>query len=241
MGQETELKQKLFKLSKELKLRIISSVILIPVVLGAVIFSEVLFYCLIIVMAVLMSFEWKNLISSEGFDEDTKRWDIIGVLYVAIPCVSLLWLRSLNEDDYGASGVNIILWIFLLVWGVDIAAYFFGKNIGGKKLIPSISPNKTWAGLLGGIIAAVVVSFITSISLKVPSMLLFVLVGSLLAIIEQAGDIFESWVKRQFDKKDSGGIIPGHGGILDRVDGLVVVAPVVALILLVTSGNGIFK
>ena len=118
----------------------------------------------------------------------------------------------------------MVLWILAVVWSVDIGAYFAGRGFGGPKLAPAISPNKTWAGLFGGAAAAGAVSAAAVPWLGRP-LIIMVLFGIILAVISQAGDLLESWCKRRFGVKDSSHIIPGHGGILDRVDGLLAVLP----------------
>ena len=114
----------------------------------------------------------------------------------------------------------------------DIGAYFTGRIVGGAKLAPQISPGKTWAGLGGGVAAAAVVGGIGYIFVPFPNKIYWaILLGMLIAIIAQMGDLFESWLKRRADVKDSGSLIPGHGGLLDRVDGMIFTLPIFALLL----------
>jgi len=147
-------------------------------------------------------------------------WIVLGTLYIGIACLALLWLRNVPEE-----GRNLVFWLLAVVWATDIGAYFAGRGIGGPKLAPRISPNKTWAGLIGGMLAAGLVGVLAAGLLGRDAMLL-VVGGMILAIIAQGGDLLESWSKRRFGVKDSSHIIPGHGGILDRVDGLLAVFPV---------------
>ena len=149
-------------------------------------------------------------------------WRVLGVFYTTVPSTALVLLRG---DS--AIGLAIVIWIFAVVWGTDIAAYIFGRAIGGAKLSRH-SPNKTWAGLLGGIFAAAILGALVAHAFSLGSMIGFALAGGICAIIGQGGDLFESWVKRSFGRKDSGNLIPGHGGILDRVDGLLPVVVAVA-------------
>lgn len=146
-----------------------------------------------------------------------------GEHYVTLALVSLLWLRSI--DDNGL----IVVWLFFAVWAMDVGGYFAGKGIGGPKLAPKLSPKKTWAGLIGGMVLAAVVSAIISILFDLATPVWLALAGAAVAVVAQLGDLYESAVKRALNAKDSGNLIPGHGGILDRVDGLVFAAPVVAL------------
>ena len=122
----------------------------------------------------------------------------------------------------------MVFWLLAVVWATDIGAYFAGRGIGGPKLAPSISPNKTWAGLIGGALSAGLVGTLAA-GLTDSDATLLVVGGMILAVVAQGGDLLESWCKRHFGVKDSSHIIPGHGGILDRVDGLLAVLPVVFL------------
>jgi phosphatidate cytidylyltransferase len=114
-----------------------------------------------------------------------------------------------------------------LVWATDIFAYFAGRGIGGAKLAPSISPNKTWAGLAGGMLGAGITGLAVSYYFQLS--ILWAAASVFLAIASQGGDLFESWLKRRTGVKDSGALLPGHGGVLDRLDGVVPVAVIVAL------------
>ena len=114
-------------------------------------------------------------------------------------------------------------------------AYVFGKTIGGAKLAPVISPNKTWAGLAGGIIGAAIIGAVMSFFIPNTSAIYLIMFGGILAVISQIGDLFESYLKRKYDVKDSGGILPGHGGMLDRLDGMLAVAITVFLLLIARS------
>lgn len=151
-------------------------------------------------------------------------WTYAGIPYVALPVMSLVLLR---QD--AAWGVHAILWLLLAVWATDTFAYFTGRAIGGPKLAPRFSPGKTWAGLLGGMAGAAAVSAIYAQALLV-AILPLAVVAAVLAVIAQMGDIFESALKRHFGVKDSGSLIPGHGGVMDRVDGLVFAAIAAALV-----------
>lgn len=151
------------------------------------------------------------------------NWLALGVPYVGLPCLALGWLRAMPLD-----GLLTLLWVLALVWATDTGAYVVGRKIGGPKLAPRISPNKTWAGLFGGMAAAGIVGLAVSAAVPEVSPWLAVPLGAALAVVEQAGDLFESAVKRRFGVKDSSNLIPGHGGVLDRVDGLLSVSLAVA-------------
>ena len=156
----------------------------------------------------------------------TRRAQLgLGVLYCGLPVYALLLIR--HEPD----GIRNALWALAIVWATDIGAYFAGRSIGGPKLAPTISPNKTWAGLIGGIVLATVIALVMQRVYLLP--LRFVVATPLLAIVAQGGDLYESWLKRRAGVKDSGSVIPGHGGVLDRLDGLVPVMPLAALLVVV--------
>jgi phosphatidate cytidylyltransferase len=158
-------------------------------------------------------------------------WHGIGVLYVGLPCLALLWIR-----DDPASGLATLLWTLVLVWSVDTGAYLAGRSIGGPRLAPRISPNKTWAGLGGGVLAAMLMAAIAALA-GFGALWPAVGVAALLALVEQAGDLAESGFKRRFGVKDSSNLIPGHGGVLDRLDGLLAVSIAVAGLMMITKGG----
>ena len=155
-------------------------------------------------------------------------WLGFGALYVGLPCLAILWLRW---QPHG--GLATLLWLFALVWATDTGAYVAGRLIGGPKLAPTISPNKTWAGLVGGVAAAAAVGFAAFSLLPEGNSLWLVPVSGALALVEQGGDLFESAAKRQAGVKDSSNLIPGHGGALDRLDGLLAVCVAVAALCVI--------
>jgi phosphatidate cytidylyltransferase len=148
-----------------------------------------------------------------------------GACYLGLPAVALIWLRGGPSDS-----LMPLLWLFLVVWATDIAAYFVGRGVGGAKLAPRISPGKTWAGLIGGMLGAALVGAAVSAWSGGP-VWLGMLAAPVLAVVAQAGDLFESFLKRRAGVKDSGSLIPGHGGALDRLDGLLFAAPAYALMV----------
>ncbi|MFP4269443.1 MAG: phosphatidate cytidylyltransferase [Alphaproteobacteria bacterium] len=151
-------------------------------------------------------------------------WFGFGVLYVGIAPTMLVWLRNATED-----GLVFVLFLFAAVWAADTAAFFAGRAIGGPKLAPQWSPNKTWAGFAGGIVAAAVVGVVMAEAFALPFLAGSALLGAALGAVAQFGDLFESWIKRRAGAKHSGRLIPGHGGVLDRLDGLIFATPVFAL------------
>lgn len=147
-----------------------------------------------------------------------------GVLYVGVPCIALLWLRG--DEAWGLRGV---LALFAVIWSADTFAYFGGRFLGGPKLMPEISPHKTWAGLLAGSAAGGAAGALCASWFDAP-LLLWLGVGMVLAAIGLGGDLFESALKRRFGVKDASRLIPGHGGVLDRVDGLMAAVSALALL-----------
>lgn len=154
----------------------------------------------------------------------------IAVPYVLLPAISLLYVM-----DQGGS--ESIFWLLAVIWATDIGAYVSGRLIGGPKLAPAVSPKKTWSGAVGGLIWAVIASsgvYWAYHGVFVPYLAAITI---LLSVISQAGDLFESALKRRFDVKDSGALIPGHGGLMDRFDGLWAAAPSTALFCAILGGG----
>ncbi|MFV9875601.1 MAG: phosphatidate cytidylyltransferase [Rickettsiales endosymbiont of Dermacentor nuttalli] len=214
--------------TKEFILRVISALLLAPIILFIVYQGGILYIGTVVIIAVLMAFEWSDLLKSK-YTNDQKSlqiWKLIALVYILLPCTSLIWLRA------HTNGVIIIVWLLAIVWATDIGAYLGGNIIGGWKLCPMISPKKTWSGLICGVLFAYLVSIITSIYVYSHKPVFLITLSVLLSIYAQIGDLIESWIKRKFGVKDSGHVIPGHGGILDRVDSLVPVAPKVVLVVL---------
>ena len=165
-----------------------------------------------------MAIEWAGLCIGRP-----RRLLALGAPYIAPAVAALIWLRS-QPNGYW--------WVLLLaavVWGGDVGAYLIGRLVGGPRLAPAISPGKTWSGAVGGTLAAV----LCGIAIWPERAALVAPAGLLLSLVAQAGDLLESAIKRRFGVKDSGRLIPGHGGLLDRLDGVLTSAPVAAAILLV--------
>jgi phosphatidate cytidylyltransferase len=147
-----------------------------------------------------------------------------GVLYAASLGISLLAIRASGD------GLAALIFVLAVVWATDSGAFFFGRLIGGPKLSPRVSPKKTWSGAIGGLVTGLVVGLAAARVAGVSIAIGLVVLATVLSVFCQAGDLFESWVKRHFGAKDSGSIIPGHGGVMDRVDGLVFAAVAAAAI-----------
>lgn len=150
-----------------------------------------------------------------------------GLLYFGLPSIALLWLRA--DEPGGALGLVLVM---IVVWVTDSAAYFTGRAVGGPKLWPAVSPNKTWSGSLGGAIGGVVAGVAFAAILGAQPLAWIAVLSFALSVACQAGDLMESALKRRFDRKDSSGLIPGHGGLMDRLDGLLMSVLVAALVAL---------
>jgi phosphatidate cytidylyltransferase len=204
----------------ELLMRTATAMILVAVALVAVAKGGDLYAFFIAAMATVIYYEWMRIVR-----EWDVTWKIGGFFYALIPAVALLWIRNLPED-----GIALVVWTFLVTWATDIGAYFVGRRFGRAKLAPSISPNKTIAGLYGGVAAATIAAAVWVIGIGLNYNL--IIIAPIMAVLAQAGDLFESWMKRRAGVKDSGNWLPGHGGLLDRLDGLIPVATATALLQL---------
>lgn len=151
------------------------------------------------------------------------RWSAVGLLYLGLPCVALLWLR--------AAGADHVFWVLCVTWAADIGAFFTGRAIGGPRLAPAISPNKTWSGFFGGMAAAAAIGGIFGAALGTQGWSAAAAAALAVALAAVMGDLAESGLKRRFGAKDAGNLIPGHGGVLDRLDSLLLAAPMAALLL----------
>lgn len=158
----------------------------------------------------------------------------LGVPYISIGVGSMMWIYH-DIFAYAPYNFYMTLWFLFVVWAMDVGAYIIGSNLKGPKLAPKISPNKTWSGLIGGILFSVAVSaiyfgflvYFRLISIDTKSKILFAVLAGIVAALSQVGDLIESAIKRHVNIKDSSSLIPGHGGIFDRIDGLIFVAPFV--------------
>lgn len=156
-------------------------------------------------------------------------WPVFGIAYVLGPCLALNWLRL------DSMGLETCLWLLCTVWSTDSAAYATGSVLGGPKLAPTISPQKTWAGAIGGMVAAMACSWGFSVLCASPAPLLVIGTGLLIAVATILGDLLESQLKRHFGVKNTSQLIPGHGGVLDRLDGMIV-ATLLLMVLSQTLG-----
>ena len=171
----------------------------------------------ICLLGVIMVAEWAGLCAGRP-----RRLLALGGLYIVPAVAALIWLRA------QPNGHRWVLLLAAVVWGGDVGAYLIGRLVGGPRLAPAISPGKTWSGAAGGTLVAV----LAGLAAWPERLALVAPVALLLSIIAQAGDLLESAIKRRFGVKDSGRLIPGHGGLLDRLDGVLTSAPALALLLL---------
>jgi phosphatidate cytidylyltransferase len=203
-----------------------TGMVLVGVVLAAVAVAAIASTLVALVIAVLGT--GVVFCAARRTRDAVPQWTAFGALWVTIPSISLLWLA---HD--GSTGRATLLWVLAVVWATDIGAYAIGRTLGGPRLAPRWSPRKTWSGLAGGIVCAALTGWVTTLLLGTSPAWPLVLISATLAIVEQFGDVAESVVKRRFGVKDASGLIPGHGGLLDRVDGLLAVVPAVALLTLI--------
>jgi phosphatidate cytidylyltransferase len=203
----------------ELLVRTLTGAILIVAALLVSFEGGYLFAVVVAAIATAMFYEWTRVTRGWG-----PLWYIGGFFYALVPALALLWVRE-------RSGIDLLFWAFIVTWSTDMGAYFAGRSFGRRKLAPTISPNKTVEGLLGGIVAATLLGGAWALWTGLGTALLAL--AAVLAVAAQAGDLFESGLKRRAGVKDSGAWLPGHGGVLDRLDGLVPVAVLTAAAQLV--------
>ena len=162
---------------------------------------------------------------------ERRIWVAGGVPYAGALALAPIVLRSDGEHGFLA-----VIFLFAIVWTTDIGAYFVGRAIGGPKLVPQVSPNKTWAGALGGMAAAVMVAVAAAKAAALTNLFAIAMLAVVLSVCAQGGDLFESILKRRFGAKDSSRLIPGHGGLMDRLDGFVTASVAAVLIGLARGG-----
>ncbi|MDX2094538.1 MAG: phosphatidate cytidylyltransferase [Alphaproteobacteria bacterium] len=206
-------------LSPELRTRITSAFFLLVAVMALTLWSMASFAALCLVGGGILLHEWRGLTRHRG-----ARWMVFGLAYIGLAVAALLYLRNTN--------LLILLAVFLIVWTGDSAAYFTGKRFGRHKIAPAISPGKSWEGLAGSIVASAVMAAVLGAMAPLPHAVL----GAVFAVLGLGGDLFESSLKRHAGVKDSGALIPGHGGLFDRVDALLPCAIFAAIALYIRLG-----
>jgi phosphatidate cytidylyltransferase len=223
--------------TSDLGKRVASAIVMVAVAGGALWLGGRTWTAFVILVGLGVLWEWRSLAARYApLGPERGLWNTAGIFYVGFACFTLVALRRVDM----ATALGPIA----IVVATDIAAYFTGRNLGGPKMLPAISPSKTWSGLAGGMVAAALVCALPPHVMaalgqgggaSAPGLgetLLNGLLGAVLAIVAQAGDFFQSWMKRRAGVKDSGALIPGHGGLFDRTDGLLAVCFVYGLLSL---------
>lgn len=210
--------------------RALSAIILGPLFLYIIYKGGEVFFFITLFMFFIMFYEWFSITSKA---KHRLYWALMGFIYLGLSFVTFIFLERVrfHEVLWGLERPPFwLLIILLLVWVNDIFCYIFGKLIGGPKLAPKISPNKTWSGaiggILGGILLYILINYVTDFGaekVKDRQFYIGLIMYIAIPVVAQIGDLFESYIKRRFGVKDSGNIIPGHGGVLDRMDGLLLV------------------
>ncbi len=209
----------------DLRKRTMTAALLILIVGASLYLGGYVWIMLVATASYILWDEWFEL--TRGFG---RKWQIAGVAYVMPACLSMIALRLYPFT--GVESYMLSTLLIIIISATDIGAYFIGRIVGGPKLCPRYSPNKTWAGLSGGMSAATLCGTIFhELTTDHFSLLFIIPLCAVLAIVAQAGDIFESAIKRKAGVKDSGTLLPGHGGLLDRVDGLMFTAPLFLIAL----------
>ncbi|MEO0392546.1 MAG: phosphatidate cytidylyltransferase [Pseudomonadota bacterium] len=260
---------------RNLLIRLVSALVLIPLVLVDVYLGGWWFTGLIALVVLLSMREWARMITGDasgwwfyslialvflvalGFGPNPNPvWSLLwvlkasvaglviavmakkphllalGVPYVLLPALAMLWLRG-HED-----GLRLIVFLFFVIWATDTGAYLVGRIMGGPKLAPLISPKKTWSGAVGGVVIAGMTGLVVALIYRTELPMVAFGIAMAISVIGQGGDLLESGIKRHYAVKDSGGSIPGHGGILDRIDGLITASIGLALFHAVLMGLG---
>jgi phosphatidate cytidylyltransferase len=257
-----------------LMLRVVSSLVLAPLALGAAYLGDALFAAFWSVAALIVLWEWDTLVCAHDRNavlavgaaaliggsllleldragigvalillgacgvavlasRIRRLWCAAGLFYASALLVAPVMLRS--DSRFGFASMAFL---FVIVWLTDITAYFVGRAVGGPKLLPHISPNKTWSGAIGGTLAGMLGGVVVASQFGIRSLVAIAVIGSLLSAVSQAGDLFESAIKRKFNAKDASQLLPGHGGLMDRLDGFVAAAVAALLIGLAHGGLG---
>jgi phosphatidate cytidylyltransferase len=208
-------------------LRIVSAAVLGPIAIAAAYFGGWPFGVFWAAAAAAVLWEWSKLVSG-------PIWTIAGIFYAGVMFAAPVVLRA-----DAAHGLLAILLLFAIVWTTDVFGYFAGRAFGGPKLWPAVSPKKTWSGAIAGALGAMIAAVLVAGLFGSFNRTAIALIALVLSAVSQLGDLFESWVKRQFGAKDASQLIPGHGGVMDRLDGFWAAALIGCLIGLLRGGlNG---
>ncbi len=209
-----------------LQLRIISALVMLPFVVGAVFMGGMPFMIFTGVIFVLAVYEWVRLSLKT---QSKVGFLLFGLIYLPLCFYEFYFLRTGFVD-----GLYLVISMLLVIWSADIGAYFVGRKFGKHKMAPTMSPNKSWEGLAGAMFFSALMMIVLMkyvfTSDSSPSLLILALTGAMLGYVGQAGDLLESFLKRKAGEKDSSKLIPGHGGVLDRVDSILLVSPIFVFI-----------
>ncbi|QSB43457.1 phosphatidate cytidylyltransferase [Tsuneonella flava] len=220
----------------DLGARVVSAIVMVVIAGIALMLGSWVWLAFVALVALAALWEWNGLVKGAGRSPASEvLWVFFGVIYIGVAALGMVQLRALYLPIFFAAG------FIVPIIAVDVGAYFMGRALGGPKIAPRISPSKTWAGLAGGILGASIVYLVVGYNwadsyfvsnegfFGWKSVVGALILGTVVAVLAQAGDFFESWMKRRAGLKDSGRLIPGHGGVLDRVDGLIAVFFVLTL------------
>ena len=220
----------------ELRKRMITSIVFVSILLFTIAVGQIIYNLFITLVGIAMCFEAIKMCKNIPDEKRKISTRKIAIVYIIIFAFSLMVIRNFNQ------GFKITLWIFLVVWSVDTFAYIFGKKYGKIKLVPAVSPGKTYEGAIFGSVSGLLVSMLLYTSFYTNSQssfsgISFFIFSVIIVVLSQLGDLAESYVKRQCGVKDSGKFLPGHGGVCDRFDSLLFVAPFVFFIALINGGT----
>lgn len=210
-----------------LSVRLASSLVLAPLALVAAWVGGAVFVIVWAGAALIIGWEWIKLVAPA---RDPMPWRVAGMVYAGVAFLAPVLLRADVNNGFAA-----LVFLFAIVWMTDIMGYAIGRAVGGPKLWPAVSPNKTRSGAIGGVAGALTAGIVIAASLSL-AVLPIAILGVILSMVAQAGDLFESAIKRRFGAKDTSHLIPGHGGLMDRLDGFIAAALLAAMIGTVRGG-----
>jgi phosphatidate cytidylyltransferase len=210
-----------------LSVRLASSLVLAPLAVLAAWVGGAVFMIFWAAAALIIGWEWIKLVAPA---RDPMPWRLAGVIYAAVAFIAPVLLRADLSNGFAA-----LVFLFAIVWMTDVMGYIVGRAVGGPKLWPAVSPNKTRSGALGGMAGALAAGIVIAASLSL-AVLPIAILSVILSMMAQAGDLFESAIKRRFGAKDTSHLIPGHGGLMDRLDGFITAALAAAIIGMVRGG-----
>jgi phosphatidate cytidylyltransferase len=217
-----------------LALRVVSSLVLAPLAIIVVWLGGWPFVAFWTLAACIVLWEWTTLVKGGpgvGAPGSFVGWMVLGLAYALALLIAPVLLRADAK-----LGFTAIIFLFAVVWAGDIAAYFVGRAVGGPKLWAAVSPKKTWSGAIGGAMAAMAAGLVVAAFAGLTSLGVVALLALFLSSVAQLGDLFESAIKRRFGAKDSSGLLPGHGGLMDRLDGFLTAALAAAMVGLFRGG-----